>query len=203
MADVEAVGLMGVLDHAQVKNAFGQRWPEVDACYQSGIQGASFIGGDLALKFRVAAEGRVERVWVAASDLGAWPVERCLLDLARSIVFPAPNGGAADAGMTFHFRGRGRVAAARQSADLRDALRSIDGCVEPGAAFRESPAIVTLYVGREGRVLSAGFAMPRGDLDGAWADCAHDRARGWTLRMPRPRGDAWKVQAPWGGRVRR
>jgi hypothetical protein len=48
------------------------------------------------LHWNIAADGAVTAVRIAESDLGAWPIESCLLEVARGAAFGKPVGGPAE-----------------------------------------------------------------------------------------------------------
>jgi hypothetical protein len=85
----------GVLEPEQIRATVDPHGAALSACYLGHAKGRRWLGGALQLRWEVGADGGVVQAHVAESDLGAWPVERCLLEVARKLVFPAPRGGAA------------------------------------------------------------------------------------------------------------
>ncbi len=200
--DVQVEGLMGHIDRHDIQPVIERSWDRVQSCYSGGIGKKRYVGGLVELKFRVARDGTVKRVHVARGTLGSWPVEKCVLELARAMSFPKPKGGEAEFSFPIDFPSRGRTIAmddARVSTELPPKLAKLTKCSED-AADAEQPVPgridVTLYVGPGGAVTSAGFATEDSeDIPDAWADCAHAEATTWKLTDPR--GTVWKATATW------
>ena len=75
------------------------------------------------LHWDIKADGTVTAVKLAESDLGAWPIEKCLLDVARAATFDKPRA----ATRTSRCRSTSRRRAARQIWDEDKALRAVGG----------------------------------------------------------------------------
>jgi TonB family protein len=175
---------LGTIDGAAVQRALDAAAGDLQACYGSGAGGLRYVGGHVRVLARVDAKGRVKRTEVADSDLGSWPVERCLLEVARKLALPAPKGGEAVVEIPLDFQPAAPAdelpgAAARAAAAK---LRAIYRC--PGGP-KSVP--VTLYVAAGGAVTSAGFA---GIASPTWGDCAAARVR--ALRLDDPLGRVLK-----------
>ena len=81
----------------------------VRRCYQRPRVPAGHAGGQLLLRFTVAADGTVEDAIVAASTLELPEVEQCVLSEVRGWTFPAPGGdGSVVANYPIDFRPIGR-----------------------------------------------------------------------------------------------
>lgn len=193
---VEIEGLLGTLDVADIQPVIDKRARELEGCYQDGVGKLRYVGGSVELKFRVAADGVVKWVKVQQGDLGAWPIEKCLLEIARTMKFPRPRGGEAEFTFPLEFPGRGRVVPlddARADAEIGPRLAELDECVDEAGVPAPSQVQVTVYVAVGGRVTSAGFAtVAEEPFADAWADCALERVLGWKLTDPR--GKVWKAQ---------
>lgn len=198
---LEVEGLLGRLDNYDIQQGVQPHAGALDRCFTENRGKRRYLGGHVELAFVVGAEGAVDTVHVARSDLGAWPVERCLLEVARGMTFAEPRGGPrAEFVVPLDFtargsvdewdQGRGRAEAAGRAAEL-------DACAGAGAA--PAQAWITLYVGTRGQVQSAGFAAPGGPMDEAWAGCAEAALLGWTLSDPQGRvarmGFAYPMEA--------
>lgn len=193
-------GTLGEIDASHVRKAFQSRWAEVEACFTAGTGEHRFLGGRIELRFRVSPDGSVKSVHVARGNLGAWPIEKCVLGLAKGLALPKPKGGEAQVEFPLDFPARASVAdgdPARGEAELGDKLPSLAACKKKGTV--PSGAVVTVYVGPGGEVKSAGFALegdaPASDvsIDERWADCAYEKALGWKLTDPR--GTVTRYQA--------
>jgi TonB family protein len=202
--DVGVEGLLGRLDRGEIQPVIEASWDAVQRCYTSSVKKLRYIGGVVELRFRVNRDGTVKHVHVARGVLGAWPVEKCVLDLARAMTFPKPRGGEAVFSFPIEFPARGRAVAMEEErvrGELEPQLAALSKCHEPGGAESEEPVgnlpdriDVTLYVGRGGVVTSAGFSTDgEAPIPDAWADCAHDEMVSWKLTDPR--GMIWKATA--------
>lgn len=199
-----AAGLLGTIEHSGIRETFESNWEQVQRCYRNGAKRKAFIGGEIELTFRVTAEGRVRHVYVSRSDLGAWPVERCMLELAQTFYFPRPTDGEAEFSFTLLFAGSGTVTSVDETltASLIDQeLVDLERCLPAERNAYVPMVIMTLYLTPRGRVTSAGFATPEGDDGGDWRDCAYEtmltskpiKVRRWKL--PKRTGRAWKLQS--------
>lgn len=159
----------------------------LNACYTDRLARRRWLGGAVDLTWSVAADGTLTSVHLTHSDLGAWPIEQCLLEVARQVEFGRPQGhGKAEVTFPVTFAG-GSTAVAW---DEDKAVRAVGGkpvelatCAKPGGGDPTNVA-VTVYVGTRGKVESVGFAAPQ-PLAPAWADCAAAKVSAWTLTDPR------------------
>jgi hypothetical protein len=197
--DVQVEGLMGHIDRSDIQPVIERSWDRVQNCYTGGIGKKRYVGGLMELKFRVARDGTVKHVHVARGTLGSWPVEKCILELARAMSFPKPKGGEAEFSFPIDFPSRGRTIAmddARATTELPPKLVNLSKCSEDAEEPIPGRIDVTLYIGPGGKVTSAGFATDGADdIPDAWGDCAHAEATTWKLTDPR--GTVWKATATW------
>lgn len=200
--DVAVHAERGHVEPAAVEAGLAPHRDALSGCYTQRVGRRRWLGGRLTLRWEVAADGRIERVLLAASDLGAWPVEQCVLGIAREVRFGAPVSGAAEVVLPLEFSlcqhtaggcaTRGLAAIWDEDASAKAVgpqLAKLDACGK-GRAVPDDVQI-TLYVGPRGRALSVGFATPAGELDDAWAACAEKAALAW--RLPDPRGQIAKL----------
>lgn len=193
----------GVLEPEQIRATVEPHSEEFSSCYISRVGDRRWLGGKLQLQWQLDASGAVQSVHVNENDLGAWPVEKCVLTAARRLKFPPPRGGATDFTVPLEFSATGSAAIwdeAKSAAALAPHLGKLSACAEPPAGTTASgspdaaapepsaPAEVTLalYLGSQGQVLSAGFAVeePTGFSE-RWAECAYAAALTWKLAEPR------------------
>jgi hypothetical protein len=207
----------GHMDPDAVNAGLAPRRAELTGCYTRNVGKRRWLGGKLLLHWEVAADGEITQVLLAESDLGAWPIEKCMLEVARAAVFGKPTGGAAE--LTLPLELGAPVPAAvwgvEQSAravggqllQLETCAAGGDASAAPGrkrgaaaakgaAAGRGQRAMpdevaITLYVGPQGRPQSVGFASATAAIDDAWADCAERVALSWQL--PDPKGQVTKL----------
>lgn len=193
----------GVLEPEQIRAIVEPHSNEFSSCYISRVGDRRWLGGKLQLQWQLDASGAVLSVHVNENDLGAWPVEKCVLAAARRLKFPPPRGGATDFTVPLEFSATGSAAVwdeAKSATALAPHLGKLAACAEPPAGSPTAssasaapseptaPAEVTLtlYLGSQGQVLSAGFAVeePTGFSE-RWAECAYAAALTWKLPEPR------------------
>jgi hypothetical protein len=100
-------------------------------CYTTKVGKRRFLGGEVRLHWNLNADGSIKTVKLD-SNLGAWDVEKCLLDIAWSATFDKPTGNDAEFEIPLNF------AATRSTAiwDEDMALRAVGGQL---AALDECP----------------------------------------------------------------
>jgi hypothetical protein len=91
-------------------------------CYTTKVGKRRFLGGEVRLMWELKADGSIKSVKLD-SNLGAWDVEKCLLDIAWSATFDRPTGADAEFDIPLNF------AATRSTAiwDEDMALRAVGG----------------------------------------------------------------------------
>jgi hypothetical protein len=91
-------------------------------CYSAKVGKRRFLGGEVRLMWALKADGSVKSVKLD-SNLGAWDVEKCLLDIAWAASFDRPSGGDAEFDLPLNF------SATRSTAiwDEDEALRAVGG----------------------------------------------------------------------------
>ena len=191
--DVQLVGHKGHVEPAVALAAIAPHREALSSCYTQRLGKRTWLGGHLVLRWELAADGSVTRLVLAESDLGAWPVERCVLEAAREVTFGVPVGGAAEVSLPLEFSARGKPAIwddERSARAVGSQLGKLDACAR-GKVEPPGDVAITLYVGARGRPQSVGFASPSTALDDAWAGCAEKAALSWHL--PDPRGQVTKL----------
>jgi hypothetical protein len=189
---VQVTSTRGRTDPEAVNAGLAPRRAELTGCYLHNVGKRRWLGGKLIVHWDIAADGAITRVLLAESDVGAWPIEKCVLAVARATTFGKPIGGPAELTLPLEF-------AAPAPADvwgLEPSVRAVGGhlvkleaCAGQGAVPGE--VAITLYVGPQGRVQSVGFASATAPLDDAWASCAERVALAWQL--PDPKGQVTKL----------
>lgn len=184
--DIQISGTRGKLDSYDIEKGMEPHKTDLAQCYHAKIKRTKFVAGKVQLKYLVARDGTVKSVQVSESDLGAWPVEKCLLDIARSMQFPKPKGGEAHFSLPLDFSANRPIQwwnEERVDQEVGDVMSELSEC--EGSA---SDVWVTLYVGTRGKVKSAGFASAaESPLPDTWADCAEAKVKAWVLSDPRGR----------------
>jgi hypothetical protein len=180
-------GIEGTLHNFDVKVTMEQHNKEFARCQEAPARRVPMLAGTIEFGIHVKHHsGEVTDVDLRASDVGDRELERCLIEVIRSIPFPKPNGG--DANVTYTMllgpegKGRepeqwsaGRVQhlVAKHGADVREE------CALPtGEAYT-----VTAYVNASGKVISAGVAG-KAMSEAERFDCIAEKLSRWE--MPKP-----------------
>jgi TonB family protein len=181
----------GRMDPAAVEAGIEPHGTELGACYTSRVGRRRWLGGHVVIHWDIKQDGTVTNVRLSESDLGAWPVEKCLLDVARSATFAKPIGGDAEFTLPLDFSARGGAEVWDEDQGLRAVggqLAKLDACAKHG---QPDDVTITLYVGPHGKAKSVGFSSSSSDIADDWAECAEKAALGW--RLPDPRGRIAKL----------
>lgn len=190
---VQLVTTKGHVEPPVVEAAIAPHQGALTSCYTDRVGRRTWLGGHVVVRWEIAADGSFTKVMLAESDLGAWPVEACLLDIARAVTFGKPIGGDAELTLPLEFSSKGKLATwddAQAVKAVGDQLGKLDACAKGKIAMPED-VLVTLYVGPHGRAESVGFASATSMLEDGWAACAEKAALGWHL--PDPKGQVTKL----------
>ncbi|MFN3197750.1 MAG: AgmX/PglI C-terminal domain-containing protein [Bradymonadia bacterium] len=192
---MQVEGLWGSLDAEQISGVMMEQMAGFSNCFRKSP--GSFVSGEVHLAFVVSSRGRVEQVSVARSDLGAWQVEDCLLKAAKFLIFPPPTGNArARFAYPLMWNQAGdRLALPMQPAwgyqTLSSNKKQLRRCRDRHD-FKDA-FNVTLYVGRLGEVISAGFDSEVAPKDPELSGCIVSAVEG--MRFPDPGGRVVKYRA--------
>ena len=175
-------GILGSIDEDLVSRTLQPRLEEFSGCFNKHKK-LHYVGGTITLKYRVARDGSVKKIGYA-SDLGSWDVERCVLDVAKTVGFPRPKGGEAEFEYPAAFRPKQRHQvwdSDRISADVHRHERQLRACAGAPKSYA-----LTFYIGAGGKTTSVGFSSPDpwGNGMGAFAECVVEKARGWRFTDP-------------------
>jgi hypothetical protein len=182
---VEIVSTRGHMEPADVEAGIAPFASDLEACYVDKVGKRKWLGGKVTLTWQITKAGEVTSVVVSDSDLGAWPMEKCLLTIARSATFAKPKGGDADFSLPFEFTAKGSSVWWEEDVGLKAIGKRVDDlakCGKDGTPAQE--VLITIYVGTRGKVQSAGFSSA-GAVPDAWGDCIEKTITGWTLADPR------------------
>lgn len=176
-------GLLGTLGRDEIQQGLEPRMDLFAGCFDQRSRAVSMIGGRVDLAFRVAIDGSVRIVHLRSSTVGDRETERCVLSVARSAKFPRPRGGEAEFAWPLELDPPGHVRPplSWEPAQVESvvAKESADVLATCGAAG----AKVTVYIGRGGKVITAGASIDEADSD-AILDCVVERVSGWMLPDP-------------------
>jgi hypothetical protein len=196
-ARVNVRGIEGTLSNYDVRATMEKRGTEFGACHEPRARRMPRLAGNIEFAIRVTPEGAVSQVQVRNSDVGDRALERCFVDVIRATPFPRPNGGEANVMWTMMLgpsrpgkdpelweHGRIERVLAKKAPELRET------CAVP----TDGSFLITMYVNRRGRVVTAGVSGPGGG-EPELLDCLAAGLRSW--RMPTPRKSALaKVSFP-------
>jgi hypothetical protein len=176
-------GILGTLDEEVINRVLQPKLQDFSACFHQHKK-LGYVGGTITLKYRIARDGTVKKVGFA-SDLGSFPVERCVLAIAKTLTFPRPRGGEAEFEYPAAFRPRQRYQvwdAGRISADVHRHERALRACAGPPKSYA-----LTFYIGAGGKTTSVGFSSPEPWDAGleAFAECVVEKAQTWKFTDPR------------------
>lgn len=187
----------GRMEPAAIEAGIAPHKEGLTDCYMSRVSGRRWLGGRVSLLWEIAGDGTLIAVKLAESDLGAWAIERCLLEIARTATFGKPIGNAPAAfTLPLDFSPTKRSAVWDEDQALRAVggqVFKLDACAKAKGVKGPLPddVTVTLYVGAQGKAQSVGFASPASVLEDAWVECAEKAALAW--RLPDPGGEIAKL----------
>lgn len=186
--NLEIEGLRGRLDTYDIERGVQPHTQALSACYHGKVGRQRYIGGDIEFKFLIARSGEVKQVQLHKSDLGAWQVEKCLLETARQMTFARPKGGEAEFTLPLEFSATRSTRWLEEDVGLQQVkpfLKELRECARETSTRNPRGVMVTVYVGPRGVVKSAGFANAgKREIAAEWADCAEAKIRAWTLADP-------------------
>lgn len=179
----EVEGLGGYLDPYDIERGIEPHQQALSACFFDRAKKNKYLGGKIEMAYKVGRDGAVKWVQMKESSLGAWQVEKCLLDISRSMFFKKPRGkGDADFSVPLEFTSVRNVRWMTEEAAESEVAEYLGELAECG---RASNVYVTLYVAARGKVKSVGFAREKGPLADEWGDCAEAKVMAWQLTDPR------------------
>jgi hypothetical protein len=190
---VTFVNARGHMEKEAIEAGLASQQAQLADCYLKKVGRRRWLGGHVKIHWDIAKDGTVTSVKLASeSDLGAWPIEKCLLEVARAATFDKPVGGDADFDIPLEFPPRG----ATLPWDEDEALRAVGGQLVKLDTCGKTEGlpddvVVTMYVGPHGKALSVGFSSDKSEIKDKWAECAVKAAAAW--RLPDPRGTVAKL----------
>jgi hypothetical protein len=182
---VTVKGLTGTLNEDDVHQTMEAQQPAFDTCIQESRRSVRWVSGAIQFAFKVDAEGKVADVHPTESTLGHHDLEQCLIGAVASTVFPKPAGRATATfkwGMTVEAV-PGRPPDPLDEKVLDRVLRKHGRDVVRTCELRRRERfLVTAYIARSGRVLSAG-AVPMPPKASEKLGCVLEEVANW--RMPK------------------
>jgi hypothetical protein len=182
---VRIKGLTGTLNKDDVHQTMDAQQPAFDACIQQCRRSVRWVSGAIRFAFTVDADGKVAEVHPTQSDIGHHDLETCLIEAVAATVFPKPAGRAQatfDWGMTVE-PVPGRPPEPLDDKVVARVLRKRRSEVVRSCEIRRRERfLVTAYVARDGRVVSAG-AVPMPPKASEKLECVLEEIASW--RMPK------------------
>jgi hypothetical protein len=108
--DLDVVSSRGKMDLAVVQATIAPQSAALSDCYTSRVDGRRWLGGTVTIHWDLAASGELVAAALSENTLGAWPVEKCILDIARGLKWPAPKGGPTDFTVPLEFSQKSKAA---------------------------------------------------------------------------------------------
>jgi hypothetical protein len=85
--------IMGALDKADIDTVVSANKHRIKDCFNAGLQLNPDISGRVNLKFIISKTGAVSTSEVKETTLNHAETEACMVDVAKSMQFPEPEGG--------------------------------------------------------------------------------------------------------------
>jgi TonB family protein len=192
-------GALGSLDQESIQEGINARLPGATHCLGQALERSPYLGGKIALKIRVATDGKVRWVRVVRSDLGSLEVERCIVAGMHKASFDAPDGGEAEFSIPLTFGGGDAVTLLDpQSSTVARRLRR--GCKKLlRGRLRPPPGLqVGLYLDPRGAVVSAGLAAGGAEIKATFAEAFVANLKRLKLREPSDSGRYRKLVYSFG-----
>lgn len=184
-APVTIKGLTGTLNKDDVHQTMDAQQPAFDACIGASRRRLRWVSGSIRFVFKVGGEGQIEQVHPIESTIGHRELEACLSQAVAATVFPRPAGRATATftwGMTVE-PVPGRLPEPLDEKLLRQVLSKRRRDVVKNCKIRRRERfLVTAYIARNGRVLSAG-AVPLPPKASEKLECVLEEIASW--RMPK------------------
>lgn len=185
---------VGALDKDATVRAFGSLLPRVEKCQderRAKDERLDFLAGDIKLKVRIKADGTVRYAYLAHSTLGDAAVESCIVEAAKRVSWPKPEGGEGIAENELSLPMKGdRDAVAWAPEKVVKEVSSVKAQLASCRAGKSGAFAITAYVDKDGQVISAGASAPVEDAD-AVVDCLLKTIK--SVKMPSPGGFPAKV----------
>src|SRR3954471_3464965 len=157
---VTIINARGHMEKEAVEAGISPHNAELSDCFMKNVKRRRWLGGHVLIHWDIKKDGTVTAVKLMQErDLGAWPIEKCLLEVARAASFDKPIGGDADFSLPLDFSAKGASLPWSEDQALRAVggqLVKLEACDKKHA--RPHDVTITLYVGAHGRAQSVGFS---------------------------------------------
>jgi hypothetical protein len=164
---------IGGLNEDEVDAAFRSSLKGLQRCIDSGAKQVEFLGGSVAFFLKIDARGKIANAYLEHSTLGNRATERCMLDSLSAKSWPKPVGGEhglARKSFTFDPPNDVRPPTTWDGEDAEPGIKTIRADIDACKQEKSGTFEATLYVGTNGKVLSASVTPPDEAGNGA-IDC--------------------------------
>jgi hypothetical protein len=161
------------MNEEEVDATFSSSIGGLQRCVDRGAERVEFLGGAVSFYLKIDGSGKVNHVHLEHSTIGDRVTERCMLDTLRAKTWPKPVGGElglARKSFSFDPPNDVREPTFWEERDAAPGLKKVLEEVSKCKDGRDGDYEATLYVGTDGKVLSAGVAPPNEAGDAA-VDC--------------------------------
>jgi TonB family protein len=189
---VSVVSTHGHMEPEVVQAGIAPHTDELAACFTTRAGRRRWLGGHVVVHWDIKADGEVTKVVLSESDLGAWPVEKCVLEIARAASFGKPVGGNAEFVLPLDFKALSQSNVWDEDRGHKAIGKQLDALAK--CAKKQAPpddVTITLYIGPHGVTQSVGFSSAKTVIDDVWGDCAEKAIMAW--RLPDPHGMVAKL----------
>jgi hypothetical protein len=183
---VSASAEIGGLNEDDVDAAFSGALKGLKRCVDSGAKEVEFLGGSVAFFLKIDSSGKVALAYLEHSTIGNRATERCMLDALRAKTWPKPVGGEhglARKSFSFDPPNDVRPPTTWNGEDAEPGMKKIAADVAACKQGSGGPFEATLYVGTNGKVLSASVTPPDEAGNGA-IDCLVGVLEGASFPSP-------------------
>ncbi|MGZ3695796.1 MAG: AgmX/PglI C-terminal domain-containing protein [Bdellovibrionota bacterium] len=85
--------IMGGLDKSVIDEIVRRHLSQISYCYKKELNGATTFSGRILTRWVITGSGSVSQAGVESSSIGNSNVEKCLVNVIKSMKFPEPLGG--------------------------------------------------------------------------------------------------------------
>jgi hypothetical protein len=170
---VNASAEIGGMNEEEVDRTFSASVKGLQRCVDTGAKEVEFLGGSVAFLLKIDASGKVAKAYLEHSTLGSRATERCMLASLSAKNWPKPVGGEhglARKSFSFDPPNDVRPPTTWDGEDAAPGIKKISADVDACKRGQAGAFEATLYVGTNGKVLSASVTPPDEAGDGA-IDC--------------------------------
>jgi hypothetical protein len=196
---VTIVNARGHMEKEAIEAGLQPHQQELMDCYLKKVGRRRWLGGHIKIHWDIKKDGTISKVVLSSeSDLGAWPIEKCLIEVAKAASFDKPVGGDADFDIPLDFTAKGPVLSWDEDAAIKAVggqLVKLESCAKHERVPEE--VTITMYVGPHGKAQSVGFSSDKSEIHDKWAECAEKAAMAW--RLPDPKGVIAKLAIRYKG----